>query len=72
MFGCLFMFDDPNVNVPKMAIYCILVNCYPLALVLLSWLSFKLYGVNPILATVLPVITILIYCGLFILGVYFA
>lgn len=72
LFASLFMFDNPNVNVRKMKVYFILLNCYPLALILMSWLSFKLYAVNPLLSAVFPAIPVLTYCCIVILVMFFA
>src|ERR1700761_3654543 len=72
LFASLFMFDNPHVNVRKMTVYCILLNCYPLALILLSWLSYRLYPVNPILAAVFPAIPVLIYLCIVVLVMFFA
>jgi hypothetical protein len=72
LFASLFMFDNPNVNMRKMTIYCILLNCYPLALILLSFLSYKLYSINPILAAVFPAIPVLLYLCIVILVMFFA
>lgn len=56
----------------KMTVYCILLNCYPLALLLMSWLSYRLYAVNPILAAAFPAIPVLFYCCVVILVMFFA
>ena len=45
-FCSLFMFDDPHIDVHQTTIWFILLNCYPVLLVLLSWLSFRTFRVN--------------------------
>ena len=72
LFASLFLFDNPHANAQKMKLYFILMNCYPLALILLSWLSFQLFAVNPIFAAVFPAIPVLVYCGIVIVVLFFA
>jgi hypothetical protein len=71
-FVSLFMFDDPNANMRERTIYWVLLNCYPLALLLMSWLSLKTYRVNPVLAAIFPAIPVLVYTCALILGIFFA
>ncbi len=60
-FVSLFMFDDPNANVNKRTVYWILINCYPIFLLILSLISYKLFRRSPIVAAIFPSIPIACY-----------
>src|SRR5579871_2125267 len=71
-FGSLFMFDDPNGNYHTRLIYFVLLNLYPVYLLLLTFLSFKLYRLSPLIAAILPCIPIATYAAIVVLFVFFA
>ena len=59
-FCSIFMFDNPdNVNMTYFGF--ILINCYPILLILLSYLSFRIFYLSKVVSAVLPTITLLVY-----------
>jgi len=60
-FTSIFLYDNPNSDFPHRRLYFILLNTYPLILLILSFLSFKLSRRSPVLAAILPSIPITAY-----------
>jgi len=71
LFISIFLFDHPT-NLKATYGYFFLINSYPIALLLLTWLSFKVYPTSKILAATFPIIPIIVYAiaviGVIILG----
>jgi len=64
LFVSIFLFDHPN-NLAQTYLIFILMNCYPLVLIVLTWFSFKTFRFNRILSALFPLVVI---CGyLFVL-----
>src|SRR5579872_3427450 len=59
-FTSIFLLDHPT-NLLTTYFYIFLIDTYPIPLLLLTWLSFKLYPFSRVLAAAFPMIPILLY-----------
>ena len=57
----LFTFNLPKNDFQWWLIYLILINIYPVYLLVISFLSFKVYRISPVVAAILPSIPLLGY-----------
>jgi len=64
-FGSMFMFDNPSDEENTFSHF-ILLNCYPLLLILITFCSYKLFKVNRIISVLLPAISIVFYLFLLV------
>jgi|SRR5579863_2505952 len=58
--GSLFMWDDPKVEGPSFLFF-VLLNCYSFILILITFCSFKLFKLSPIISAILPSMVIVFY-----------
>jgi hypothetical protein len=63
-FGSIFMFDNPR-NIHNTYIQVILLDSYPLLLMGLTFLSFKIFQWSRLISMMLPSLVILAYLYLF-------
>jgi len=59
-YGSIFMFDNPKDESATFTNF-VLVNCYSIVLVLVTFLSFKLFRINKIISAVFPSLVIVFY-----------
>src|SRR5450432_1351224 len=64
-FGSFFMWDNPKDEDPTF-LYFILVNCYSFFLILVTFCSFKLFKLSPIISAILPSAVIVCYIFLIV------
>ena len=64
--GSLFMWDDPTQDHTNTFLYFVLLNCYSFVLILITFCSFKLFKLSPIISAILPGAVILFYIFLFV------
>jgi hypothetical protein len=64
-YGSLFMFDNPKEDEPTF-LYFVLLNCYSFFLILITFCSFKLFKVSPIISAILPGAVIVLYIYLIV------
>jgi len=65
VFGSIFMFDNPkNINETYLEVF--LVDSYPVLLILITFLSFKLFRLSRVVAAILPT-AVLIFHAYFII-----
>jgi len=55
VFGSIFMFDHPK-NFNNTALLVLLVDCYPLYLLVLTYFSFRLFRFSKLVSALLPLI----------------
>jgi hypothetical protein len=60
-FGSLFMTDDPNTDTNHVLVWMLLLDAYPLYLLILSYASFKLFRFSPVASAILACIPIACY-----------
>jgi hypothetical protein len=59
-FGSLFIFDNPEEG-ESTFLHFILINCYSFLLILITFCSFKLFKLSPIISAILPSAVIVAY-----------
>jgi hypothetical protein len=59
-FGSIFLADNPKEG-DSTFLHIVLIDCYPLLLILVTYVSYKLFRVNRIVSAILPIIPILFY-----------
>jgi len=64
-FGSMFMFDNPHDG-DDTFLHFILLNCYPLLLILITFCSYKLFKASRIISALLPILPLVFYLFLFI------
>jgi hypothetical protein len=64
-YGSMFMFDNPKEEDPTF-LYFVLLNCYSFFLILITFCSFKIFKLSPIISAILPSLVIIFYIFLIV------
>ncbi|MDP4217561.1 MAG: hypothetical protein Q8927_15275 [Bacteroidota bacterium] len=64
VFASVFMFDNPS-DENKTYVQVILIDSYPLLLMLITFVSFKIFRLSKLISAMLPSIVILAYVYIF-------